>query len=156
MIPRLTLATSRALISKSKGQQRRLASQYGGKPGPLEADAGPLATRVHHTMTLALAALTPLYFMVPEKYSDGLFNKTFGLLLTANITAHSWIGMNYVATDYVPKVSKALLGPTRYFNAGLAVVTFLGMAKMALWSPGGIKGVVKGIWNPKKKGEGEF
>jgi len=56
--------------------------------------------------------------------------------------------MNYVATDYVPKVSKKLLGPARIFNAGLCGITLLGLTKMSLTSPGGIKGAVKGLWNP--------
>ena len=125
---------------------------------PLEGDAGALATRAHHAMTVSLAVLTPVFFMVPDSWTDGTFNKTFGMFLTANITAHSWIGLNYVATDYVPKVSKALLGPARYVNAGIAVLTFLGLGKISLSSPGGIKRLVKGIWNPKptKKGDLEF
>lgn len=102
-------------------------------------------------MTFSLAILTPLYFMVPDSMTDGTFNKTFGLLLSANITAHSWVGLNYVITDYVPKISKAMLGPARIVNVGLAVITMLGMSKIALSSKGGIKGVVKGVWNPKNK-----
>ena len=123
---------------------------------PLEGDTGALATHVHHAMTVSLAVLAPVFFMVPDSWTDGVFNKTFGMLLTANITAHSWIGLNYVATDYVPKVSKALLGPARYVNAGIAVVTFLGLGKIALSSPGGIKGLVKGVWNPKPKAKDDL
>jgi succinate dehydrogenase hydrophobic anchor subunit len=107
-------------------------------------------------MTTSLAVLTPVFFLVPDSWSDGIFNKTFGMLLTANITAHSWIGLNYVATDYVPKVSKALLGPARIVNVGLAAITMLGMGKICLSSPGGIKAVVKGVWNPLEKKEPEF
>lgn len=126
---------------QSTAARRALSSK-----SALEADTGPLATRMHHHMTVGLAVLTPLYFMVP---SDGLLDKAMGLFLSVNITAHSWIGLNYVATDYVPKISKSLLGPARIVNAGIAAVTLLGMSKMAL-SKGGIKGVVKGLWNPKK------
>ena len=128
-----------------------------GTYGPLDADAGALATRVHHTMTLGLAVFTPLYFLVPDSYTDGAFNKTFGFLLSLNITAHSWIGMNYVARDYVPKISYKLLGPAKVANAGLAILTLLGMSKICVFSPGGLKGVVKALWTaqPKKK-EPEF
>jgi succinate dehydrogenase hydrophobic anchor subunit len=115
------------------------------KAGPLEADSGPLATRVHHTMSLSLAILAPAYFMAPD---DGMFGKVFGVALSTNIAAHSWIGMNYVVTDYVPKISKSLLGPARVFNAGLAGVTLLGLSYIAVSSKGGIKGCVKGLWNP--------
>lgn len=125
--------------------RRRFAS------GPLEADSGSMATHGHHMMTMALAGLTPVYFLVPDSYSDGIFNKVFGVALSATITAHSWIGLNYVATDYVPKVSKALLGPARIANAGIAVVTLFGLTRIAVSSPGGIKGCVKGLWNPKKE-----
>ena len=59
--------------------------------------------------------------------------------------------MNYVATDYVPKISKALLGPARVFNVGLGVVTFLGLSKVALNGKGGLKGAVKGLWRPVEK-----
>jgi hypothetical protein len=30
---------------------------------------------------------------------------------------------------------------------GLSVITLLGMAKISVMSPGGLKGVVKGVWN---------
>lgn len=142
------LQVSRGLLSRNS---RSLVSRKMSIKA-LEGDSlGTLATRGHHAMTTSLAVLTPLYFMVPDSYTDGFMNKMFGVLLTANITAHSWIGLNYVCTDYVPKVSKALLGPSRYVNAALAVVTFLGMSKMAIMSPGGIKGVVKGLWDKDTK-----
>lgn len=125
-------------------------------PSALESDSGALATRVHHGMTTSLAVLTPVFFMVPDSMTDGKLNKLFGLFLSTNIAAHSWIGLNYVATDYVPKVSKALLGPARIVNAGLAAITLLGLYKISLMSEGGLKGVVKGVWNGKRKDDFEF
>ncbi len=77
--------------------------------------------------------------------------KGFGVLLAGNISAHSWIGMNYVATDYVPKVSKALLGPSRVLIAGMTAVTFLGLSRVSIQSEGGIKGCIKGLWNPPEE-----
>jgi len=62
----------------------------------------------------------------------------------------------FSAADYVPKVSKALLKPARYAIGGVAVVTFLGLGKIAVMGPGGIKGAVKAVWNPKPKKELEF
>lgn len=130
---------------------------FASKASPLlEADAGALATRAHHAMTLSLAVATPIVFLVPDRYTDGAMNKMFGCALSVNIAAHSWIGLNYVATDYVPKLSKAMLGPARFVNAGIAIVTLLGMSKIALMSPGGIKGAVKGVWNGKKKDKFEY
>lgn len=142
---RSALIRSPGITNASAATRRRFAS------GPLEADSGKLATHTHHAISTALLGLTPAYFLVPDSYTDGIFNKLFGVGLSATITAHSWIGLNYVATDYVPKVSKALLGPARIANAGLAVVTFLGLSRIAVSSPGGIKGCVKGLWNPAKK-----
>ena len=117
----------------------------------LESDTGVLGTRIHHHMTTLLAVLTPFYFLTPDSYTDGAASRTFGFLLSINVTAHSWIGLNYVARDYVPKVSAKLLGPARVANLGLACITLLGMAKISLASPGGIKAVVKGVWNGQGK-----
>lgn len=117
----------------------------------MEADAGALSTRFYHGTALLMGVMAPVYFLVPDSYTDGPVNKIFGLLLTANFTAHSWIGMNYIAVDYVPKISKSLLLPFRYVNLGMAALMFLGMGKIAVASPGGIKAVVKGVWNGDKR-----
>eukprot|EP00536_Pseudo-nitzschia_multiseries_P000342 jgi/Psemu1/299998/fgenesh1_kg.5_\ len=126
---------------------RRLLSD---KPssGPLNADSGNIGTHVHHTLSMSLAVLAPIWFLMPDSYSDGFVGKGFGVLLAGNISAHSWIGLNYVATDYVPKVSKALLGPSRVAIAGMTAVTFLGLSRCSIESKGGIKGCIKGLWNP--------
>lgn len=143
----------RAAVSRSTllPRGRAVAGVRHKSSGPLEADSGSFATHTHHAMTMGLAALTPIYFMVPDSYTDGILNKSFGVFLSASIAAHSWIGMNYVATDYVPKISKSLLGPARVFNVGLAAVTFFGLAKISVSSKGGIKGALKGLWNPPEK-----
>jgi hypothetical protein len=132
-------------------QSSRSKSSSAGGPSVLEADAGALATRAHHHMTTALAVLTPIVFLVPDSYTDGIVNKSLGVFFSANIAAHSWVGLNYVATDYVPKISKALMGPARIVNVGIAVVTLVGLSKISIMSPGGLKGAVKGLWNPKPK-----
>ena len=153
MIPRSIVSSRAAVVAKQ--QVLRLRGFSAKAPAPLEADSGRLATHVHHTMTLGLAVITPLYFMIPESYANSVVGTTFGLAWTGTVTAHSWIGLNYVCTDYVPKVSKALLGPSRYVNAAIAVVTFLGMGKMC-FAPGGIKGVLYALWRPKEKKEFDF
>lgn len=114
----------------------------------LESDTGALGTKVHHAMTTSLALLTPVYFLTPDSMTDGVISRTFGTLFAINASVHSWIGLNYVARDYVPKISYALLGPARLAIAGLSIVTLVGMSKIALTSPGGLKAVVKGAWNP--------
>ena len=133
---------------------RRALSDAAPKPSsssPLAGDTGKKATHLHHHMTTFLAAATPLYLLAPDAYTDGTLDKSFGLLLASAMAGHSWIGMNYVATDYVPKIGKALLGPARVFNAALGAVTFLGLAKIAFNGKGGIKGAVKGLWRPAAK-----
>lgn len=145
--------STRAIPMAPQLYARRKLSTY----GPMDADVGKLGTSVHHAMTVGLAIFTPFIFVVPDSYTDGIVNKTFGVLLSVNIAAHSWIGMNYVCRDYVPKISYKLLGPAKVFNAGMALITLIGMSKICLTSPGGLKGVVKALWvaEPKKK-EAEF
>mmetsp|Transcript_10530 Transcript_10530/g.13962 ORF Transcript_10530/g.13962 Transcript_10530/m.13962 type:complete len:151 (-) Transcript_10530:934-1386(-) len=139
---------SRRLLSLRPNSRRPFSSS------PLEGDVGPLSTRVHHGVMLGLAVMTPIYFILPDNVTDGALGKAFGMFMTLNITAHSHIGLNYVATDYVPKISKALLGPSRIAIAGLSGITLIGMSVICFSSPGGLKGAVKGVWNPlpeKKK-----
>lgn len=140
----VTRLTQRANATAS----RRLATK---STGPLNADSGNIGTHVHHNLSMGLAVLAPVWWLMPDSYSDGFIGKGFGVLLAGNISAHSWIGLNYVATDYVPKVSKALLGPSRVAIAGMTAVTFLGLSRISIQSEGGIKGCIKGLWNPEKK-----
>ena len=56
--------------------------------------------------------------------------------------------MNYVATDYAPKISRGMMGPARVFNAVLGLATFVGLGKVAMNGRGGVKGAVKGLWRP--------
>jgi succinate dehydrogenase hydrophobic anchor subunit len=146
----LLSATSKTAIRQSSRGKSTKAGAGSGH-SVLEADAGALATRVHHHMTTALAVLTPVVFLVPDSYTDGIVNKGLGVFFALNVAGHSWVGLNYVATDYVPKISKALMGPARIVNVGIAVVSLVGLSKIAIMSPGGLKGAVKGLWNPKKK-----
>lgn len=68
------------------------------------------------------------------------------------ISLHSWIGLNYVITDYIPKISKSLMWPARIVSAGMALVTMIGLSKISLENDKGLRGlVVDGLWNPKKK-----
>jgi len=124
---------------------------------PLQGDAGNIATHMHHKMTTFLSVATPLYFLAPESIipSDGssLFNSIIGTVIAINISAHSWIGMNYVVTDYVPKINKAMVGPARIFTAAISGITLLGLAKLAINDKGGIKGAILALWN--KRGVGD-
>mmetsp|Transcript_14373 Transcript_14373/g.21072 ORF Transcript_14373/g.21072 Transcript_14373/m.21072 type:complete len:146 (-) Transcript_14373:316-753(-) len=118
---------------------------------PLDADSGPLATRVYHNMTTFMAVATPVVFILPDSMTDGVVGKLFGGAVAVAIAGHSWIGLNYVATDYVPKISKSLIGPARILNAGIGLVTLVGLGSIAFNGKGGIKGCVKALWAPSKK-----
>mmetsp|Transcript_30710 Transcript_30710/g.55664 ORF Transcript_30710/g.55664 Transcript_30710/m.55664 type:complete len:167 (+) Transcript_30710:157-657(+) len=152
--PTLRQAANR--ISSTNATRAKLSSASAAKStpppspsSPLAGDTGHKATHLHHHMTTFLALATPLYIFAPDSYTDGMLDKAFGMGVATAMAAHSWIGMNYVATDYVPKISKKLLGPARVLNAVLGVVTFVGLSKIALNGKGGVKGTVKGLWRPK-------
>ena len=117
----------------------------------LEGDSGNFATHVHHGMSTALVVAAPFVFLSPDSMTDGMIEKVFGIGISTIISAHSWVGLNYIVTDYVPKVSKALVGPARVASAAIAGVTFIGLGKISLNNEGGIKGALKGLWNPKKE-----
>mmetsp|Transcript_20607 Transcript_20607/g.44509 ORF Transcript_20607/g.44509 Transcript_20607/m.44509 type:complete len:179 (-) Transcript_20607:346-882(-) len=142
-------------VGASSTTVARRALSDAPKPSPslLAGDTGRKATHLHHAMTSFLALATPVVMFTPDSYTDGAVDKVFGVLVATTISAHSWIGMNYVATDYVPKISKSLLGPARVFNAALGLVTLVGLSKIALNNQGGVKGAIKGLWRPAQKEE---
>lgn len=143
---------SRRLVTQ---QQQRVTRR---QMSLLEGDVGTMGTRIHHGLNTGLTVLTPLYFLTPDSYTDGRLSKSFGLLLSTAIAAHSYIGLNYVCRDYVPKLSPKLLGPARIATLGLSAITFFGMAMISTSSPGGLKSLVKGLWTGKstKKETKEF
>ena len=85
-------AATRLSYRTTRPYTRRLLSS-----NPLEADTGALSTHAYHTNNLGLAVLTPLYFLFPVE--DGMLGKTFGVVLAGTMSAHSWIGLNYVGTN---------------------------------------------------------
>ena len=119
-------------------------------PSWLEGDIGTLGTKIYHSLNLGLAVMVPIYFITPERYANGYINKTVGFLMATGISVHSFIGLNYVCRDYVPKLSSKLLGPARIVTAAFSILMFLGMSKIALYSPNGIKGIIAGLWTKPK------
>jgi CybS, succinate dehydrogenase cytochrome B small subunit len=143
--------SERSIVLFSFRRQHRFSSS-----SPyLEGDIGNAGTKIHHTLQRALAIMAPLYFLTPSRYTDGVISKTFGLFLSTSISIHAWIGLNYVCRDYVPKISSKLLGPARIATLGFSVIMFFGMAKISMFSPGGVKGLLLGLWTapqpPKKE-----
>jgi succinate dehydrogenase hydrophobic anchor subunit len=132
--------------------RNRIDQQYRSKSSsPLDGDAGNLATHMHHKMTTFLSIATPIYVFSPDSLTNGMVDKTIGMALAVNIAAHSWIGLNYVITDYVPKVSKAMVGPARAVTAGIGAVTLVGLGKVAFNDKGGLKGAALGLWTKKEE-----
>ena len=83
--------------------------------------------------------------------SIGTVDKAMGLAIAVNVSAHSWIGLNYVVTDYVPKVSKAMVGPARFVSAGIGLVTLVGLGKIAFNGEGGLRATTLGLWKGGEK-----
>jgi len=161
------LSSSRLLLSRTAAVRSNtllLRSKTTGRPsmGVLVGDAGPFATHVYHVMNTFLIGAAPIYFILPapkagEGYStvSAVFDKVFGALLSITLASHSWVGMNYVCTDYVPKISKSLVGPSRYFNAGMGIITLVGMGAIVFNDRGGIKGCLLSLWNRGEKQQKE-
>eukprot|EP00520_Triparma_pacifica_P005145 CAMPEP_0118662020 /NCGR_PEP_ID=MMETSP0785-20121206/16598_1 /TAXON_ID=91992 /ORGANISM="Bolidomonas pacifica, Strain CCMP 1866" /LENGTH=94 /DNA_ID=CAMNT_0006555515 /DNA_START=99 /DNA_END=380 /DNA_ORIENTATION=- len=93
-------------------------------------------------------ALTPVAFAL----SPSVINMPFDLALGLALPLHAHIGMSYVITDYVPKVSKGLLGPARVMLLGVTGVTILGLAHVNLKGDG-MTETVKSMWRGTKKVE---
>lgn len=89
--------------------------------------------------------LTPLAFAL----SPSIINLPVDLLLGLALPLHAHIGMSYVITDYVPKLSKGLMGPARVALLGLTGVTTVGLLKVNIMGEG-MTETVKSLWRGKK------
>ena len=67
------------------------------------------------------------------------------VVLGLALPLHAHIGMNYVITDYVPKLSRKAVGPARVFMVGVTGATVLGLMKVNFMGDG-ITTTVKGLW----------
>ena len=144
----------RTIHSGTSSATQRCKSTATNTGGPLQGDSGNIATHIHHKMTSFLAAATPIYFLAPDNLISGSVDKGIGMLLAINVAGHSWIGLNYVVTDYVPKVSKSLVGPARLVSAGVGLVTLVGLGKISFNGNGGLRGTTLALWNGGKKSDG--
>ena len=144
------IRSSAMMARRHFGSVRHYHSSTKRTVEPLEVDAGGLATHVHHHMTTFLMVATPVYLLVP---TGETVEKLCGSVLAIVISGHTWIGLNYVAADYVPKLSRSLLPAARVLNAVIGITTLLGMGAIALNDKGGIKGCLTGLWTKAKKKE---
>ncbi|GMI08814.1 hypothetical protein TrLO_g10169 [Triparma laevis f. longispina] len=111
----------------------------------LKSDEGPLSTSTYHKVNMLIMGLTPLAFAL----SPSIINLPVDLLLGLALPLHAHIGMSYVITDYVPKLSKGLMGPARVALLGLTGVTTVGLLKVNIMGEG-MTETVKSLWRGKK------
>jgi succinate dehydrogenase hydrophobic anchor subunit len=146
----------RSIAIRTSILTRRLKSTYSPSCHPLKSDEGNLATHIHHKVTTALALITPVYLLIPVDSKNlpaipTQVDQGAGVAISALISLHSWIGLNYVVTDYIPKFSKSLVGPARTISAAMALVTLIGLGKISLLNENGLRGLIwNGLWSPKK------
>ena len=90
----------------------------------------------------ALLGATPVALATSNSFLS--FPVDMGLAIMFPLHGH--IGMNYVITDYVPKLlSKAAVGPARAVMVGVTGFTMLGLTKLNVEGPG-ITGTLKALW----------
>ena len=95
-----------------------------GKFMAADAEVG-LAVKVYHRVNLALLGATPVALATDSTFLS--FPVDMGLAVMFPLHGH--IGMNYVITDYVPKLfSKAAVGPARAIMVGVTGATMLGLS----------------------------
>ncbi|GMH86272.1 hypothetical protein TrST_g6911 [Triparma strigata] len=112
----------------------------------LKSDEGPLSTSTYHKVNMLIMGLTPVAFAL----SPSKLNLPIDVLLGLALPLHAHIGMSYVITDYVPKISKSLTGPARVLLLGLTGVTTVGLLKLNIFGDG-MTETVKSLWRGKKK-----
>eukprot|EP00631_Chrysoreinhardia_giraudii_P004189 CAMPEP_0197421850 /NCGR_PEP_ID=MMETSP1170-20131217/11799_1 /TAXON_ID=54406 /ORGANISM="Sarcinochrysis sp, Strain CCMP770" /LENGTH=117 /DNA_ID=CAMNT_0042949135 /DNA_START=23 /DNA_END=379 /DNA_ORIENTATION=+ len=112
----------------------------------IKADHGFLGVRFYHMLNLGLLGLTPVAFVAPQPLTF-----VCDMAVAIALPLHGHIGMNYVLTDYVPKVfGKAARGPARIVMLGITTMTTAGLIKLNVQGPG-IIGTLKGLWKPPAK-----
>jgi len=90
------------------------------------ADSGKLATNFYHKVNAATLALTPIAFILPES-----FTMPIDIALGILFPIHSHIGLNYVVTDYLPKVFPRSFFPiARAGLVGFTGLMLLGLLKL--------------------------
>lgn len=100
--------------------------------------------KVYHSTGLALAALTPLAFVL----SPSPLNLPVDIVLGVLFPLHSHVALNYVISDYVPKSAR---GAARFAVLGATIVALAGLFKLNLQGPG-LTETVKSFWRkPEEK-----
>ena len=117
-----------------------------GKFMAADAEVG-LAVKLYHRVNLALLGATPVALATDSTF----LSVPVDMGLAVMFPLHGHIGMNYVITDYVPKLfSKAAVGPARAIMVGVTGATMLGLTKLNVEGPG-ITGTLKALWRKPKE-----
>jgi len=114
----------------------------------MNADSGKMATAGFHKINMLLLGLTPVAFAL----SPSPFAMPVDIALGLALPIHAHIGMNYVITDYAPKISKGIVGPCRIAMLGLTAFTVLGLLKLNTTGEG-LTETVKKLWRGLPKEE---
>ncbi|KAJ8613802.1 hypothetical protein CTAYLR_004906 [Chrysophaeum taylorii] len=107
----------------------------------IRADEGVLGVRVYHMLNLGVLWLTPVALVSPPPLTS-----ICDTIIALAFPIHGHIGMNYVLTDYVPKVfGKGARGPARVIMLGVTTATTAGLLKLNMDGPG-VTGALKALW----------
>merc|ERR1719164_33555 len=134
----LILASGRSMLRtglRATGRRARsTATEATGAEAFIKADHSSSSLRLMHKTNIVCMALTPVVFILPDilPASMGGLTTIGNVILGVVFPLHGHIGMAGVLSDYVPKVSKSLLGPSRLVLAGFTTVTILGLLKLNL------------------------
>jgi succinate dehydrogenase (ubiquinone) membrane anchor subunit len=112
----------------------------------LNADSGSMASSGYHKINLVIMGLTPVCFAL----SPSPIAMPLDIALGVALPLHAHIGMNYVITDYVPKLSKGAVGPARLVMLALTTTTVLGLLKVNVMGEG-MTETVKKLWRGEEK-----
>merc|ERR1711998_470214 len=132
------MRSSKAGRVLASGLGRRMQSTAAGEPSGLDmllkADYSKPMMNIFHKSNIACMALFPFALALPDSfvYTSMVFNTAVGLAFPL----HGHIGFSGMLTDYVPKVNKSLLGPSRAALLGITTVTTLGLLKLNLTGDG--------------------
>jgi len=106
------------------------------------ADSSKGLNKAYHASGLILAVLTPVALAV----SPSPVTLPFDLLLGALFPLHSHVALNYVISDYVPKVSRPA---ARGVILVATVIAAAGILQINLAGPG-LTETIKSLWRPPK------
>ena len=130
------------MFARGASRSARVTSRAFSSMNFLNADSGSMATSIYHRVNTATLVLTPIAFLVPSSLSLPV-DLSLGVLFPV----HGHIGLNYVVTDYLPKIAPiSMLPAARMAVMGITGVTALGLLKINVMG-GGITKTLRSLWS---------